>query len=287
MKGERKHPALGPGVWLVLLRNEWFKARHRPAFVITLGLFTFIQLMQYGSQAVEARRSPERSFGLPDAWADVLGSGSTVLLIFGCICVIMLVSSEFTWRTARQNVIDGLSKTQWFWGKALMVAIVGACFVAAQIVSGAGAAALGTDFAAGGALVPGSVWLATAGLVIAFFNLSALALLCSVTIRAAGPAMAVWFFWISLGEQLLPQIVGQVVPSVERLAALLPFQSSQQLLPFWHYDAATYARLVASATEGGNPVPELPNMLLWTALNAGWGVVFVAIAFYAFKRRDL
>ena len=39
---ERTYPALGASVWRVLLRNEWFKATRRLAFLVTFGLFAFI-----------------------------------------------------------------------------------------------------------------------------------------------------------------------------------------------------------------------------------------------------
>lgn len=120
-KQESDYPALGPGIWGVLLRNEWFKARHRLAFVVTLGLFTFINVMEYGDEALRSRRDNDYTFGLPEAWSSIFGGDSLLLLIFGSIVVVMLASSEFTWRTARQNVIDGLDKTQWFWGKVIML----------------------------------------------------------------------------------------------------------------------------------------------------------------------
>ena len=203
MSEERGYPALGPRVWGVLLRNEWFKARHRVAFIVTLGLFAFIQVMQHWDSALRARRDQDFTFALPEAWGAILGSDSTLLLIFGSIVVIMLASSEFTWRTARQNVIDGLDKTQWYWGKVIMLGIVAVCFLTTQLLIGVSAALIGTDLgAATGPVVPFSALAATFALLLAFANVGGLALLCGLTVRNSGPAMAVWFFWITLGEQL-------------------------------------------------------------------------------------
>ena len=61
---ERKYPALGRGVWGVLVRNEWFKATRRLAFLVTFGLFAFIHLMDYGEDAVRAQRDPEFTHAL-------------------------------------------------------------------------------------------------------------------------------------------------------------------------------------------------------------------------------
>ena len=102
-------------------------------------------------------------------------------------------------------MIDGLDKSQWFWGKAILVVLVGLFFLTTKLFIGAGAAALGTDFsAADGPIVPSSVYAATGALFLAYLSSASLGLLCAVTIRNSGPAIAVWFFWITLGEQLLP-----------------------------------------------------------------------------------
>jgi ABC-2 type transport system permease protein len=282
------YPALGPGVWAVLLRNEWFKARHRLAFVVTLSLFAFIQLMEYGDNAVRARRDADYTFALPEAWSAVFSDDSVILLIFGSIVVVMLASSEFSWRTARQNVIDGLSKTQWYWGKVIMLGIVAVAFLTTKLGIAGGAAALGTDFAeATGPVVPLSVLAATGALLLAFLNVGALALLCAMTIRSSGPAMAVWFFWITLGEQLVPSLVTRVLPAAQPFFAMLPFSSAQQVLEFWRFDLGTYQRMVERAQAAGEAAPQLPDMSVWVGLNAGYAMLFLAVTYALFRRRDL
>ena len=62
---ERKYPALGPGVWSVLVRNEWFKARRRLAFLVTFGLFTFIHVMEHGGDLRRARNDEDFTYALP------------------------------------------------------------------------------------------------------------------------------------------------------------------------------------------------------------------------------
>ena len=284
----RSYPALEPGVWRLLLRTEWFKARRRLAFLVTLALFAFINLMDHGGEYMRARRDPEFTYALPGAWQGIFADDSIVLLIFASIAVIMLVSSEFSWRTARQNVIDGLSKEQWYWGKVLLVVLVGVLFVATKLLIGGGMAALGTDFGVvGGTAFPLSALTASLGLLLAYLSVAGLALFVAVTIRSSGPAMAVWFFWITLGEQLLPALVSRVLPATQPAFTYLPFSAAQKLLDFWVFDTAAYTRLVARAQEAEQAVPELPNLLLWLGVNAGWAVVFVVVGYVLFRRRDL
>lgn len=286
-KPEGTHPALGPGVWAVLVRNEWFKARHRLAFGVTLAFFAFIHVMETADEVMSARDNDEVDYGLPAAWSDMFSEDSILLLIFASIAIIMLVSSEFTWRTARQNVIDGLSKMQWFWGKVCLLVITGLVFVGVKLAIVVGGALIGTDFSAGAPLVPGWVILALGALFLAYLSAGALALLCALTIRSSGPAMAVWFFWITLGEQLVPGLIQRVLPAAEPVLSLLPFAAAQRVLSYWLYDTAAYERMVAAAQEAERTAPEMPNVALLLGVNAGWAVLFVAVAYLVFRRRDL
>ena len=284
----RTYPALGPGIWWVLLRNEWFKTRHRLAFVVSWALFTLINVLGHGGEAYRAMDDPSRSYALPEVWSEIFSGNSTVALIFGSIAVVMLVASEFSWRTSRQNVIDGIDKMQWYWGKVMLLVLVGVVFIATQIGIGTTAAALGTNASdATSPLVPLGSVLAAVALGLAFLNVGGLALLCATTIRSSGPAMAVWFAWVSLGEQLIPQLVTRIIPSARPVLEMLPFAAAQQVLPFWRFDATTYEAMTQRALEAGEAVPELPNMLLWVGTNAAWAALFVGVGYLAFRRRDL
>ena len=72
--------------------------------------------------------------------------------IFAAVLVILLVAAEFGWRTARQNVIDGLSKTQWFAAKVLLLPLLTALFLALRVLVGGTLALAGTDLSAGATL---------------------------------------------------------------------------------------------------------------------------------------
>ncbi|MFV1986839.1 MAG: ABC transporter permease [Gemmatimonadota bacterium] len=282
-------PALTPRIWGILLRNEWFKARKRMAFLLPLGFILFVNVMAFGSEWYDARDDPDDSFGLPGAWSDIFSEDmSMFLLIFGSVCLIMLVSSEFSWRTARQNVIDGLSKSQWFVGKALLLPMVGILFISSSTLVSATIAGLGTDFAnASGPVLPIGVASAAAGLLLAFMSAGGLALFISLAVRGAGGAMAVWFLWIFPMEQLIiPGILGRI-EALQKYMQYLPFAAAQRLLGFENYDPAAFQRLVEAreaAERGVPPTPDLTGML-W--VNAGWAALLLVAAFVVFRRRDL
>jgi len=281
-------PALSSRVWPVLAAGEWFKARKRPASYVTFGFFAFINLMDQGESFLRARRDADYSYALPEAWSSIFTDDSVLVLFFGCIALVMLVSSEFTWRTARQNVIDGLDKSQWFWGKAMLLPMIGAVFIGTKILIGATAALLagGLDGLSGPAF-PASAWAAAAGLFLAFLTVGSLAFFFSTWIRSSGPAMASWFFWVGLGEQIVPQLLGRPFPALRTALGYLPFNSAGKLLDYWVYDPDTFQRVVAAAEAAERTPPPPPNLGLAVAVNAGWVIVLLALAYGLHRRRDL
>ena len=91
---------------VALFRNEMLKTFKRLATWVTLGLFSFIVFMNFGDEYLGARKDPERTFALPDAWPKIFGDGAFVGLVFGTVLLILMVAGEFSWRTARQNVVE-------------------------------------------------------------------------------------------------------------------------------------------------------------------------------------
>lgn len=269
----------------VLLRNEWFKARKRVAFWIALGFYAFFTLMNHGRPFLE--RSD--GFRLPDIWADVFGGDSTMVVIFAALTLVLLSATEFGWRTARQNVIDGLSKSQWFWGKSLLLPVVGLAFIGVHVAIPTLLALIRTDFAAvEGPLIPLSVLQAAGGLGLAFLSVAALAFLLSLVIRKTGAALAVWFLWIGPIESgMLPGLVRRFLPDHTGWLEYLPFTNGFPLLDFRNYDAPAYEQ-DAAAVEAAGRTPSPPVDLTWHLVTAAaWTALLVGIAFITFRRRDL
>ena len=287
MMDATRYPALSARVWPVLAASEWFKARRRPATYVTFGFFAFITLMEHGESVLRARRDADFTYALPEVWSGIFSDQSVLLLFFGCIALVMLVSSEFAWRTARQNVIDGLSKSQWFWGKAMLLPMLGLAFLSTKVGIGAAAAVIAGGLTKTGPAFPPSVWMASGGLLLAFLTVGSLAFLFSTWIRASGPAMAAWFFWVGMGEQIVPQLLGRPFPALRTALGYLPFNAAGRLLEFWAYDPNAYERVVSRAEAAERTPPPPPELAMDVAVNVGWVVVLLALAYWLYRRRDL
>jgi ABC-type transport system involved in multi-copper enzyme maturation permease subunit len=273
----------------ILMRNEMIKTFKRLAFWVTFVFFAFGTTMNFGESYYRAAGDPDRSFALPDAWRGIVTGDSEVALIFGSVVLLLLLSSEFSWRTARQNVIDGLSKEQFFLGKWMLLPAVGLIFVATQLVIGGGFAFLGTDLGASSEPLIRSVhWSTIGGLFLAFLGYASIALFVSLAVRNSGPAMAIWFFYVALGEQLLAGGLGRISDTLAEWARFLPVNTFNQFHRYYQHDAEAYQNAVLSAVDNGRTPPTEPwaagvlavAYLVWIALLVGG-------AFVWFRRRDL
>ncbi len=273
----------------VLFRNEMLKMYKRLAVWVTFGFFSFIMFMEFGEDFYRASRDPERTFALPSAWRDILTGNSEVALIFGSVVLILLLSSEFSWRTARQNVIDGLSKEQFFLGKILLLPIVGALFIGMNFVVGGGLALAGTDFGTlTEPLMRGVHWSIIFGFFLAFIGYGSLALFCSLSIRNSGPAMAVWFFYVALGEQMLRGGLNAIHDRLGELAAYLPINTFNQLHRYYQHDPVAFQQAVQRAVENDRTPPGEPwAMGLLLTMSLVWIALFVGGSFVWFRKRDL
>ena len=180
-------------------RSEMLKTWKRPATWVTLGLFGLITFADLFDEYREARKDPEEPFFLPDAWSQILGEEVMIGFIFASVLVILLVAAEFSWRTARQNVIDGLSKTQWYSAKVLLLPLLAGLFLALRVVVGGSFAFAGTDPSTDATLFGAAQISALGGMFITGLGYTSLALFIATAIRSSGPAMAVWFAWFAFG----------------------------------------------------------------------------------------
>ena len=273
----------------VLFRNEMLKLYKRLAFWVTFGFFSFIMVVGFGESYYRAAGNSDRTFALPSAWPDILTDQSEVALIFGSVVLILMLSSEFSWRTARQNVIDGLSKEQFFLGKSLLLPIVGVLFISMNLIIGGAFAFAGTDFGTlTEPLMRGVHWSVIFGFFLAFIGYGSLALFCSLSIRSSGPAMAVWFFYMAIGEQMLRGALNAIHDRLGELATYLPINTFNQLHRYYQHDAVAFQEAVEAAIANNRQAPSEPwAMGLLVTISLVWIALFVGGSFVWFGKRDL
>ena len=183
-----------------LLRIEWMKIKNYNAFIVisvffALGVFAANYLAYAFKKNVIDPVDPtgflsaDAPFGFPKVWQTVSYYSGLMLLLPGLLLLI-LITNEFTYKTHRQNIIDGISRIQFTQVKLLMGLLMA---VASTILVFIAALIFGFSITSG-------IFSFRGVENIGYFFLKALtynfiAILFGVLIRRTGFAIAVYFIY--------------------------------------------------------------------------------------------
>lgn len=205
---------------LGLLRMEQIKMRRRSASNVAFALFVGMTIMVFGMRAYAARvidNAPP--FALPASGGEIHRIIGQFVVFFSFITVVNLTAAEYQWRTSRQNVIDGLSREQFFAAKLLLVPIISLLF----FVVGYGiAVAIAATGGVSGGIASVPVMKAIAGGILTAIGFSSMALLAAFATRHTGGAIALVFGYMVFGENILTLLLRRGNESVGQAAAYLP-----------------------------------------------------------------
>lgn len=269
----------------VLVSNEVLKTRKRLGIWVTWLAFVGILAIILGGLYYAALQQENGMFALPAAWNTILGL-APLPAFFSAVAVILLTASEFTWKTARQNVIDGLSKEEWFAGKLMIAVAVGITFALTLVVGGGALAATGAVGESSEAFVRRVDLMQAGGGLLLTLGYVAMALFAAFLARSAGAAMGLFFLYTAILEQLVSGALTQVGGVWRDVARALPATLLGRLTNASNYDPEMRARVIQTLTDAGGEPEFWPVWLLWGGAT-GWIVVFVLGAFWVHRHRDL
>lgn len=268
-------------------RNEMRKMWKRPATWVTLGLFCLITVADLFDSFRDARTDPEQTFSLPGAWPQILGEEVMIGFIFAAVLAILLIAAEFSWRTARQNVIDGLSKMQWYAAKALVLPLLTLLFLLIRVLGGAGFALAGTEAGHGAPLFGLAQLAAIGGMTLTGLGYTALALFIATVFRSSGPAMAVWFAWYAFGERLLVGGLGRLFEGLRPVLQWAPISTFNRLRDYLLYDPDAFRRASELASAEGRTLPDPADPTTAVLGALAWITALVVVGGWWVQRRDL
>ena len=269
---------------LHLLRVEWLKYKNYKAFWILLGI-TIISIpgFTYGSFDVLNNGFPKGKglvkavvgspFAFPDAWQTVTWN-SSLLFILPALLIITLTTNEFTYRTHRQNVIDGWSRMQFIAVKLVEVLLLAVVCTLVVFI---------TTLAFGlipNKLAPGqSLWQDSRFLFFYFvecLSYSAIAFLMALLIRRAGLAIGAFFIYL-LAEQVFVLIF--LHGYHETFENYLPEEVTDQLIP-----QPYLKKLTQSAADAAQWEHQLPIYLIVALL---YLIIYYVVTTWRFTKSDL
>ncbi|NLR64134.1 ABC transporter permease subunit [Chitinophaga varians] len=215
-----------------LLYTEWLKVKNYRTFWIMLlvavimipaGNYVPADIMSSRELNQATKMLGQTPFGFPTVWQTVANISSYMTALFG-LMLIILVTNEYTFRTSRQNIIDGWERRQFVYAKLIWVLLLS---VLALVVAILTAVVLGFAYGSNAISLEGFsyLWYYWLQLVLAL----SLALLLAVLVKRAGFAMAIFLGYTMMLEQTLVLLLKRYVGPV---GGLLPLQTGDELLPF-------------------------------------------------------
>lgn len=268
-----------------LLKTEWLKIKKYPAFWGIIGItalsypgINFVSYNGYqnlthqkGQAAQVAKFLLGNPFTFPEVWHTVAYFSSWFVFI-PAVVVIMLITNEYTYKTNRQNIIDGWSRKQFMVSKLIDVVIVTLlisilCFLVSIIIGAVTSDKLNTG-----------IWKLSyyAGLfTLQTFSQLSLAFLVGFLVRKAFIALGIFIFYFIVLENAVAAILRYYNYDFRRF---LPLAISNRLIPrpafFAKFDQAAYNKALA----------EINPHLLYTIILTS---IIWLICFRVNNKRDL
>ncbi len=221
-----------------LIRTEWLKMKKYKAFWWILGItalsypgINYIFYMVYDnivhqqSQAGQvAKMIIGNPFSFPEAWHTVAYT-SSIFIFIPAVIIIMFVSNEYSFRTHRQNIIDGWSRSQFVTSKLIDVLIVSAIITLLY-----GVVALVTGFANQERLIRDTWGMSyyTGLFALQTFAQLSIAFLIGFLVRKAFIALGIFLFYFIIFE---PIIVGLLRVYGKDAGRFMPLEISDRIIP--------------------------------------------------------
>lgn len=216
---------------LQIIKIEWLKVKAYRTFWILLGLaVVIIPASNLIVQDITGRIPKEAQsmlggsvYDFPLVWQSVANVSSYTSTLFALL-LLTLVTNEFTFKTHRQNIIDGWERREFVYAKLFWVL---ALSVLALVVSLLTALFFGFIYGKAAFSIEGIYYLFYYFLQV-LLSLC-MALLMAILVKRAGLAIVLYLGYVMAFEQLLVITLKRWVGSI---GGLLPLQTADELLPF-------------------------------------------------------
>lgn len=271
-----------------LLQTEWLKIKNYRAFII-LGIFFCIGVFLTNYIVFSVNKniinkintgglvSSFSPYNFDKTW-QTTSYATGWLLILPVLLIIILVTNEFSYRTSRQNIIDGWSRQEFIHVKLVLAFIIAILSTILVIITALLFGIFsGTSFSLEGVSHVGYFFLKA-------LSYNMLAVLVSVLIRRTGFAIGLYFIYLG-AENIISQLLDVWSLKIRRdtgvdmgsMGDYLPMNASDGLLTFPDNPLKSIAK------------SNLPTDYFWIVvlLAAIYLVLFVWMSRYRFIKSDL
>lgn len=219
---------------LQLLKVEWMKVKNYRTFWILSALYILsiygVNYITYQIQDARPKKNEMANmligtppFQFPEVWQSVSYVSSFLLFIPGLLIIISF-TNEFSFKTHRQNIIDGWSRKQFITVKMVLTLILALASALAVFFT-----ALGFGLYEGGREISFEKIEYVGYFFVQALSYSAVALLFSLLFKRAAIAVGVYFLYAFIIENLIAGLLNRYVNNAGRY---LPLESTDNLIPF-------------------------------------------------------
>lgn len=216
---------------LHLLKIEWLKVKYYKAFWIFLGLyliglFSINYIAYYFQSEIKKGGVPFDLFpyNFPKVY-QTFAWVSSFLLYFPGMLMILIISNEYSFKTHRQNIIDGLSRQQFITAKIFVGLIIALLTTILSFIFSIG---FGLNFR-GSISFEGSEYILY-GFVQSLCYIF-LAIILAVLLRRSGLAIAIFFLYGLIFETLIGTTIDHFIFNAPTIWYYMPLQASDVLIP--------------------------------------------------------
>jgi ABC-2 type transport system permease protein len=215
---------------LQLLKIEWMKVKNYRTFWILSILYlvsifgaNYIAYMIWDSTPKEDMTNAfiGTPFTFPDVW-HMISWVSSFLMFMPGLLIIISITNEYSYKTHRQNVIDGWSRTQF-----ITVKIVNAFIITLVSTLVVFLTAIGFGLLVGDAAITFEKVEFVGYFFIQCLSYTSLALLFSILFKRSGIAIGVYFLYSLILENMLSGILNRYVENIGRY---MPLETTDNLI---------------------------------------------------------
>ncbi|ULQ52639.1 ABC transporter permease subunit [Flavihumibacter fluvii] len=270
-----------------LLKTEWLKIRKYPAFWLLIGLcilsypgINYIFLNMYES-IVKKENAAGKMIGMflgdpftfPEIWR-TSAYLTSVFVFIPAVLVIMLVTNEYTYKTNRQNIIDGWSRRDFMVAKLIDVILI--VLMITFLYAGV-AYFIGTTNTAGKTVNHWSLAYYIALFALQTFSQLSLAFLVGLVVRKSFIALAIFMFYSIVAEPIAVNLLRYKYFKND-IGRFFPLELSDRIIP----PPAFMSRFDEKAYQGA--LDAVNNHIVYTLILVliTWGINYLV-----YLKRDL
>ncbi len=268
-----------------LLLLEWDKFKKNSVFrTMVIAYIILLPTLMLSMQSILdfidfPMKSKSIFFEFPQVWKFMAYSGSWQAFFFFGFLGVYLVTSEFQNRTLRQNILSGLTRSQFFIGKLLFAGAISVFstlyFIVITLVLG-----YFKSESVSLAVATQGIGISLRYLVMVFSYLN-FGLFVGYMLRKNGLALLLYFTYIIFLEKILRWAIQSKLLNLEdKYNLYYPMNVFNDLTPL------PLKEMIKQVTSMETQYHILsPNMALLLAI--GWNIAFLLGAYYRFKKMDL